>query len=60
MKPLRLMPSTLIFVSAAMLFGGDDPLMHSVSFGSCRIGVQLSSGLFAEGLEFSLHLLLPA
>ena len=39
MKPLRLMPSTLIFVSAAMLFGGDDPLMHSVSFGSCRIGV---------------------
>lgn len=40
MKPLRLMPSTLIFVSAAMLLGGgDDPLMHSVSFGSCRIGV---------------------
>ena len=33
------MPSTLIFVSAAMLFGGDDPLVHSVSFGSCRIGV---------------------
>ena len=39
MKPLRLMPSTLIFVSAAMLFGVMTHLCIPFFFGSYRIGV---------------------